>query len=77
MKNPRSPDGISDKINHSPFSEKAVAQSAVKMLNDKAELPDFEAGYRLWREAFDQKRAGFYEVSIAEAVEATEQAFNQ
>ncbi len=77
MKNPNSPNGISDKINHSPFSERAVAQSAVTMLKEKVELPDFEPGYRLWREAFDQKRAGFYEVSIAEAVDTTEQGLNQ
>lgn len=77
MKNPRSPDGLSDKINHMPFSEKAIAQSAVKMLKEKAELPDFREGYNLWREAFDQKRAGFYIVSIAEAVQIAEDTLNQ
>ena len=77
MKNPRSPDGISDKINHMPFAEKAITQSAIKMLKEKAELPDFEEGYNLWREAFDQKRAGFYTITIADAVKTTEEGLNQ
>lgn len=77
MKNPRSPDGISDVINHMPFSEKAVAQSAIKLLKEKADLPDFEEGYSLWKEAFDQKRAGFYTISIAEAVKIAEDNLNR
>jgi hypothetical protein len=77
MKNLRSPDGVSDKINHMPFAEKAVAQSAVKMLKEDAALPEFEAGYDLWRKAFDEKRAGFYTITIADAVKIAEETLNQ
>lgn len=47
MQNSRSPNGVSDKINHMPFAEKAVAQSALKMLKEDVALPDFQAGYDL------------------------------
>ncbi len=77
MINPRSHSGISDKINHMPFSEKAIALSVVKLLKEKAELPGFEEGYNLWKEAFDQERAGFYTISIAEAVTIAEKGLNQ
>ncbi len=77
MKNPRSRDGFSDKINHMPFAEKAVGLSAIKILEENAELPDFQEGYALWKEAFDQERAGYYEISIAEAVAVAEQTLNQ
>ena len=77
MKNSRSADGVSDKINHMPFAEKAISKSAVKMLKAKAELPDFKEGYNLWREAFDQERAGFYTVTVAEAVKITEEGLNR
>ena len=53
MKNPRSPDGISDKVNHMPFAEEAINKSAVKILKEKVDLPDYEEGYSMWREAFD------------------------
>lgn len=77
MKNPHSPDGISKQIGHMPFSEKALAQSALKLLKDKVELPDFERGYNMWRESFEQQRAGFYTISIAEAVSITEEGLNR
>lgn len=77
IKNPRSPDGISDTMSHLPFAEEALTKSAVKMLKERAELPDFEEGYGLWREAFDQKRAGVYTITIAEAVEVAEKSLNQ
>ncbi|MCC6329305.1 MAG: hypothetical protein IT174_12365 [Acidobacteria bacterium] len=77
MKNMSSPNGISDKISHMPFSEDAIRQSLVKLLKEKAELPDFEEGYRLWKEAFNQERAGFYTISVAEAVGIAEKTLNQ
>jgi len=77
MKNPHSPDGLSDKVNHMPFAEEAVTRSAVKLLKEKAELPDYEEGYKLWREAFDAGRAGVYTISIAEAVAVMEETLNQ
>ncbi|MBK9153329.1 MAG: hypothetical protein IPM25_03790 [Chloracidobacterium sp.] len=76
MKNRRSPDGFSRTIGHMPFSEKSLAQSAIKLLKENVELPEFEVGYRLWREAFDDKRAGYYTVSLAEAVNITEESLN-
>jgi hypothetical protein len=76
MKNHRSTDGISDKIGHMPFSEKAITGSVLKLLKDKVELPDFEEGYNLWKEAFDQERAGFYTVTVAEAVMISEETLN-
>jgi hypothetical protein len=77
IKNPRSADGITDTMNHLPFAEEAITKSAVKMLKEKADLPDFEEGYGLWREAFDQKRAGVYTITISEAVDVAEKSLNQ
>ena len=77
MKNPRSPDGISDKVNHMPFTEDAVNRSALKLLKEKVELPDYEKGYQMWRDAFDAERAGVYTITLAEAVQVMETALNQ
>jgi hypothetical protein len=77
MKNPRSPDGISDTVNHMPFTEDAVNRSALKLLKEKVELPDYEEGYQMWREAFDAERAGVYTITIAEAVKVMETTLNQ
>lgn len=76
MKNPRSPDGFSNDVNHMPFAEEAIEKSAVKLLKEKVELPGFEEGYRIWREAFDGGRAGIYTITVAEAVTAMESILN-
>lgn len=67
---------ISD-IQHMPFSEEALAKSAVKLVKEKEELPDFEEGYQIWREAFDAGKAGVWTVSLAKGVEAMEKTLNQ
>ena len=77
MKNPRSPDGFSDTVNHMPFAERAVEKSAVKLLKQEEKLPDFAEGYKLWREAFDAERAGVYTITLAEAVEVMEASLNR
>ena len=77
MKNPRSPDGISDTVNHMPFTEDAVSRSALKLLKEKVELPDYEEGYQMWRDAFDDERAGVYTITLAEAVKVMETTLNQ
>lgn len=77
IKNPRSPDGISERANHLPFSEKAIDDSAIKVVKEKVDLPDYEEGYNLWRKAFDAKQAGFYTTVIAKVVETMEAGLNQ
>ncbi len=47
------------------------------MLKEKEDLPDFEEGYKIWKEGFDAGRAGFYTITIAEAVEIAEKSLNQ
>ena len=66
-----------EQAGHLPFAEEAINKSAVKLLKEKAELPDYEEGYGLWREAFDAGRAGVYTITIAEAVDVMEQSLNQ
>jgi hypothetical protein len=77
MKNPRSPDGFSENVNHMPFLESAIEKSGLKLMKEKVALPDFEEGYKLWREAFDAKKAGAYSITVGEAVDVMETALNR
>ena len=72
MRNPSSPIGISENVNHMPFSEEAINKSALKILKEKAELPDYEEGYQQWREAFEAGNAGIYTITVSEAVTVME-----
>lgn len=74
----RKPGGdLIETAKHLPFAEEAIDKSAVKLLKEKADLPDYEEGYGMWREAFDAGRAGVYTITIAEAVDVMEQSLNQ
>ena len=77
MQNPRSPDGISENVDHMPFSEDALNKSAIKILKEKVDLPDFKDGYDEWRNAFDSGRGGIYTITLAEAVKVMETILNQ
>jgi hypothetical protein len=77
MKKPNRAGEFIPTINHMPLSEEAFAASVEKLLKEKAELPDYESGYSLWREEFDAKRAGVHTSTIAEAVQFTEEMLNQ
>jgi hypothetical protein len=77
MRNPRSPDGISEDVDHMPFSEEALNRSAVKILKEKVDLPNFKDGYQEWRDAFEAGHAGVYTITLAEAVKVMETTLNQ
>jgi hypothetical protein len=77
MQNPHSRDGISANINHLPFSEEALNGSAVKVIKEKVDLPDFRDGYKQWRDAFDAGRANIYTISLAQAVKLVEAMLNR
>jgi hypothetical protein len=77
MQNPHNRDGISANINHLPFSEEALNRSAVKIVKEKVDLPDFRNGYQQWRDAFDAGRANIYTITLAQTVKLVETMLNQ
>lgn len=65
IKNPHSPGGITDTMNHLPPAEEAIARSAVKLLEETVQLPDFEKSYRLWRDPLMQIEQMFTKSQLA------------
>ena len=74
--NESAPDGITNFICHMPFVAGAVASSVTELESDSTAMPDFEEGYQLWREAFEQEEAGVFEVSVAEGVDFVQQTLS-
>ena len=77
VRNPRSPSGIASTVSHMPFAEIAIAQSVTEKIDDRAVLPDFEEGYKTWRESFDAGQGGVFTTSVAEGVGFLEQIVGQ
>ena len=57
-------------IQHLPFAESAVEQSVTALERESDEVPDFAAGYRQWRDAFDAGKGGVFSITVAEAFDA-------
>jgi hypothetical protein len=68
--------GNAPDFEHMPFSKEALDQSVLEVIrSDK--VPDFENGYTSWRAAWDAKKAGYYTISVAEALDVAQKNFNQ
>src|SRR5260221_695182 len=77
LKNKHLPGGFSDQIGHMPYSGDALHKSVTKLESTSAALPTFEDGYREWRSAFDQGKAGVWTSSVSEAIGGMESVLNQ
>ena len=64
-------------VPHMPFARKALERSVTKKVSSGQPLPDYEEGYREWRESYEHKHAGIYIVSVGDAVSVTEKTFQK
>jgi hypothetical protein len=63
-----------ESFEHMPFSREALDLSAIKTVGTVA-VPDFKNGYSQWRSAWDAGQAGYYTITVAEAIEVAQKNF--
>jgi len=63
----------STSISHSPFSKAAVDSSVTQLVTTVEKLPDYEEGYKEWRESFLTEDAGVFSIPVGKSVDYTEQ----
>lgn len=51
---------------HLPFSEQAIYESVTSLCVKSFPIPDFEEGYLLWKQEFDEGRAGIFNIPVAQ-----------
>ena len=66
IKNPNADNGLSDEIQHLPFSKEAIDKSVTRLIETAKQLPDYEDGYDEWRKAFDNGKAGVFRITVKE-----------
>ena len=71
---PPAPDRFAKVIHHAPFALAAVEDSVLEVQSEKVDLPEFREGYEIWKEAFEDGKAGVFTVSIAAGIEAMAQS---
>lgn len=78
LKNSGAPGGVSHQVGHIPIAENALSKSTIKLLKSDAPIKDTDLeGYKIWRSAFDQGKAGAYSISVADAVDTIEVVLNK
>ncbi len=77
IENPKIKKGFGENVSHIPISEKALQKSVTKIIEKVKTLPDFEEGYAIWKNAYDQGQAGYFTIPVMECVEYMEKTLNQ
>jgi hypothetical protein len=77
IKNPNADNGLSDEIQHLPFSKEAIEKSVTKLIGTAKKLPDYKDGYDEWRKAFDNGKAGIFTITVGESIDVMEKTLNQ
>jgi hypothetical protein len=67
--NSDAPEGKTVFINHLPYLAESLAESVTKMELIADQLPDYEEGYKLWKQAFEDSEAGVFEIPVKKAID--------
>jgi hypothetical protein len=72
--NPHIAGGFQSELPHFPVSLTTLEQSLTRLVRQGKPNPNFKDGYKEWKSAFDQGKAGVFTTSIAELVDLIESA---
>jgi len=71
----RGPKGSIAEIPHLPYSGPALRKCLVALESSGNRVPsDYEAGYKIWREAFDAGKGGIFTLDVAGVLDGMEKA---
>jgi hypothetical protein len=77
IKNPYIASGIQDALPHAPVSAEALDTSVTMLVETRqSNLPDISEGYKTWRDAFDQGKAGVFTIPVDKIIQYIEDIAN-
>jgi hypothetical protein len=63
-----------DTVAHMPFARESLDASVTQQIR-KGSVPPFKDGYSDWRKGWDEGKAGFYTITVAQAVDTMQATF--
>jgi len=75
--NPLTPDGVNTELPHFPVSAQTLQNSLTQLIGIREQLPAYREDYEIWREAFDEGKAGILSVPVSEIIGIIEQSLRQ
>lgn len=64
IRNSKYTNGVLEQVLHLPVTENALRNSTTRLKNDRVSLPDYEFGYVRWKTAFDEEKAGYFDIPL-------------
>jgi hypothetical protein len=77
VKNPQRPNGFNGEITHMPFSEKILKESVTELIRITSQFPNYENGYKEWKNEYEYKDGGSFGVQVSEAISLIEDTINK
>jgi len=68
FKNSMTDSGYGTEISHAPVQVQSLLDSNPSLIAENVEIPDYQEGYKVWREAFEAGEAGYFTISAADVV---------
>lgn len=62
-------------VPHMPFARRALDASVTNKVASAQQLPDYSDGYEEWKQAYLDKKAGIYVITVAKAVAVAEKTY--
>ncbi len=66
---------VPQQVPHMPFARRSLEVSVKRRTASDQALPDYQEGYRQWREAYSNKNAGIYVIAVKDAVSVAEKGY--
>lgn len=66
---------VAEAIPHVPFARNAVGESVTKRVASDQALPNYQEGYKSWKEAYSKKHAGIYAIEVKDAISVAEKTW--
>jgi len=77
VKNPRLVGGVTSELPHFPVSQTTLEKSVTKVLRKSKPNAEYLEGYKEWKRAFDEGKAGIFTITVAEIIDGVETAINK
>ncbi len=77
VKNPHAAGGVTSELSHFPVSQATLEKSVTKFLRTSQPNAEYVEGYKEWKKAFDEGKAGIFTINVAEIVDVMETAINK
>jgi hypothetical protein len=77
VKNRHTSSSVTHELPHFPVSLETLRASCTKVVGHSKPNPEYLEGYKMWKHAFDQGKAGVFKIPVSEIIDVVETSVNK